>query len=96
MTKLFRPSVSFPTNRIEAIVYAEEAAQGLRLWLCADMVIVFVIFGVWLYGALNSIILGFAILIAFGCPIIMTLGYAIGCLRYLTLREYYWVLKFNV
>ncbi len=97
--RLFGPSAPFPTNKAEAIVYAEEAARGLRIWLGIDIVIALAVFGAWYYGVFSAVALTVAIVIAVavavGCPAIMILGFSIGCLRYLTLREYYWIVRIN-
>jgi hypothetical protein len=97
--RLFGPSAPFPTNKTEAITYAEEAARGLRLWLGIDIIVALVVFGAWYYGALSATALTVAIVIAVavavGCPAIMIIGFSIGCLRFLTPREYYWIVKAN-
>ena len=94
--KLFGPSASFPTNKQEAIAYAESAAQGLRWWLGIDIVIVLIVIVTVLYGIFNALILVVALAIALGCPIIMILGFSIGCLKYLTPKEYYWVVRMSI
>ena len=90
--RLFGPSAPFPTNKTEAIVYAEEAARGLRLWLGIDIVIALTVIVAVFYGIFNAVILVIAFAIALGCPIIMIMGFAIGCLKYLTWREYFWAM----
>ncbi|MFA6285628.1 MAG: hypothetical protein WC643_03835 [Parcubacteria group bacterium] len=97
--RLFGSSAPFPTNKTEAITYAEEAARGLRLWLGIDIIIALAVFGAWYYGVFSATALTVAIVIvvavAFGCPAIMILGFSIGCLRFLTPKEYYLIVKIN-
>ncbi|MCP6720317.1 MAG: hypothetical protein KJI72_03325 [Patescibacteria group bacterium] len=90
---LFRPGVPFPTNGQEGVAYTEELAGGIKLWTKIDAVVVPLAILLWATGVINTVLLGFAALFAIGCPIIMTLGFSIGCLQYLKLRECYEIVR---
>ncbi|MEK7603829.1 MAG: hypothetical protein AAB461_01780 [Patescibacteria group bacterium] len=93
LKELFRPGAPFPTNAQEGLVYTEELTDGIRIWKKINVVAVPLVILLWAVGAIPAILLGFVALFLVGCPIIMTLGYSIGCLRYLRVSECYEILK---
>lgn len=93
LKELFRPCAPFPTNRQEGVTYTEELVGGIKLWAKIDAVLVPLVILLWAIGVIPAILLGLAILFAVGCPIIMTLGFSIGCLQYLKLKECYEIVK---
>lgn len=93
LKELFRPGVPFPTNREEGVVYTEELADGIKSWSKINAVMVPLAILLWAAGVIPAILLGLGVLFAIGCPIIMTLGYSIGSLQYLKLRECYEIVR---
>jgi len=89
-------STSFPTNKQESIAYAEELVDGIKLWVKIDAVIVSLVILLWTFDVIPVILLGLAIIFAVGCPIVMTLGFSIGCLKYLEPKEYYEIVKIRL
>ncbi len=85
--KLFQPAEPFPFNRKSAVKYTKEMAEGIKLWVKID---VFVFgFATTFYAIYNLELkwLGVIILFAIGCPLVMIVGFLIGCLHYLTAKE---------
>ena len=93
LKELFRPGAPFPTNRQEGVAYTEELVGGIKLWAKIDAVVVPLAILLWAIGVIPAILLGLVVLFAVGCPIIMTLGFSIGCLQYLKPREYYEIVR---
>ncbi len=89
LKELFRPGAPFPTNRQEGVVYTEELTGGIKLWAKIDAIVVPIAILLWAIGVIPTILLDLTVLFAVGCPIIMTLGFSIGCLQYLRLKECY-------
>lgn len=96
LKELFLPGAPFPTNRQEAVAYAEELAGGIRFWAVIDTVVIPFAILLWAVSVIPAILLGLTALFAVGCPIIMTLGYSIGCLQYLKPKECYEVVRAKV
>lgn len=93
LKELFRPRAPFPTNKREGVVYTEELVGGIKLWAKIDAVVVPIAILLWVLGVIPPILLGLAVFFAIGCPIIMTIGFSIGCLQYLKAWECYEVVK---
>jgi hypothetical protein len=72
MSNLFSPGVPFPINVFEAKAYTVELAQGLHYWAMLD-VFILVIAILTLAFTRNATILKWTLVIAIGCPAIMTL-----------------------
>ncbi len=93
LKKLFRPGAPFPSNREEGVAYTQELAGGIKLWAKIDAVVVPLAILLWAIGVIPAILLGLVVLFAVGCPIVMTLGFSIGCLQYLKSGECYKIVK---
>ena len=94
LKELFRrPGAPFPTNRQEGVAYTEELVGGIKLWAKIDAVVVSLAVLFWAVGVVPAVLLGLVVLFAVGCPIIMTLGFSIGCLQYLKPRECYEIVR---
>ena len=93
LKELFRPGAPFPTNVQEGVVYTEELADGIKLWKKVGVVVVPLAILLWAVDTIPAIFLGLVALFAIGCPIIMILGYSIGCLQYLKASECYGIVK---
>jgi len=87
LREMFTPSAPFPTNIKEGVEYTEELKNGILIWLKIDLVIIPIAILSWIFNIINVSGLCFAILFSFGCPIIMILGFLIGCLQYLKFKE---------
>jgi len=96
LKELFRPGVPFPSNKQEGVTYTEELADGIKLWAKIDAVLVPLAILLWAIDTISAILLDFVTLFAIGCPIIMILGFSIGCLRYLKLKECHEIVKVKV
>ena len=90
---LFPSDAPFPTNKEEGVAYTEFLADGIKFWIKIDMVAVPLTILLWVTGIIPVIIVGFVALFAVGCPIIMTLGFSIGCIQHLTVQECYAIVK---
>lgn len=77
-------------------MYAEEMTKGIRLWMDIDIAIFMIALLAWGYNIISAKVFAAATLIALGCAIVMILGYSVGCLRYLTLKECYWIVKIHI
>ena len=93
LKELFRPGAPFPTNRQEGVAYTEELADGMKLWAKIDAVAIPLAILLWATGVIPAILFGLVVLFVIGCPIIMTLGFSIGCLQHLKARECYAVVR---
>lgn len=94
--ELFRLGAPFPTNRQEGVTYTNELANGIRYWAVIDTIVIPLAVFIWLVGVNNiisTVLLSFVVCFAIGCPIIMILGFSIGCLRYLKPMECYEIVK---
>lgn len=96
LKKLFRPGATFPANRQEGMAYTEELADGIRLWIKIDVVGMLLAIIFWAIDVIPAILLGFVALFSVGCPIIMVLGFSIGCLQYLKPKECYEIIRTRV
>ncbi len=93
LKELFHVSAPFPTNRQTAVVYAEELVDGIKLWAKIDTVAVALAILLWAIGTIPAFLTCLVIILVVACPSIMTLGYYIGCLRYLTPQECYTIVR---
>jgi len=93
LKELFRPSAPVPISRREGVAYAEELADGIRSWVEIDTIVVPLAALLWIAGLIPDIFFGLVIIFAGACPIIMVLGFAVGCLKYLTLKECYKIVR---
>jgi hypothetical protein len=84
---LLRPSAPFPFDKESAVKYVEELTYGFSLWMKIDTIIIVFTAILTAVGVAKPWVLGVAIMFAIGCPTIMTAGYSIGFLRFLTIRE---------
>ena len=92
-SELFQPGAPFPTNKQEGVAYTEELAGGIKLWAKIDAVVVPLALLLWVAGVIPAILFGIVVLFAIGCPIIMILGFSIGCFQYLKPRECYEIVR---
>ena len=93
LKELFRSGAPFPTNRQEGVTYTEELADSIKLWAKIDVVVVPLAILPWAAGVVPAALLGLAVVFAVGCPIIITLGFSIGCLQHLKARECYEIVR---
>jgi len=93
---LFRAGVSFPTNRQESIAYTKELADGIKLWIKINVLIVPLAILLWITGVISVAFVGLTVIFTIGCPIIMIFGYSIGCLQYLKPKECYKILMAKI
>ena len=91
--KLSKPGAPFPINRQEGVAYTEELADGIKLWTKINIMTVPLAILLWAVGVIPAILLSFITLFAVGCPILMTLGFSIGCFQYLRAQECYEIVK---
>ncbi len=93
LKELFRPGTPFPIDKKGAIKYTEELAEGLAIWAKIDIFVLLAVFILYVFGFINNLLIGIAILFMIGCPVIMVIGFLIGCLHYLTILDVWRIVK---
>ncbi len=93
MKELFHSGAPFPTNRQEGMAYTEELANGIKLWATVNGVVVPLAILLWAIDVIPAIFFPPVLFFFGGCPVVMILMYSLGCLRYLTPRECYKIVR---
>ncbi len=90
---LMQPSLSESTSRQDSVMHCKQLAKGVKLWMVIDLFAVPFSTILFTMGLIPLGLLSFLILFAVGCPIIMIIGLFFDCLRFLTIKECYEIVK---
>lgn len=80
-------------SKAEARKYAWFLAEGLTFWSTIDIVAALTLVFASLFVSIPLIAILLFVAFAVGCPLIMTLGIGYGCLRHLTVRETWTIVR---